>query len=78
MNKIAVSIFLATIVMSVACDDDNADVIIIDTDNDGIADAWEAAHGLNAKDSADGSAMNAKSGYTNLEDYLNSLAAAKG
>ena len=41
MNKIAVSIFLATIVMSVACDDDDADVIIIDTDNDGIADDLE-------------------------------------
>jgi hypothetical protein len=42
MNKIAVSIFLATIVMSVACDDDNNDnLVIIDTDNDGIADDLE-------------------------------------
>src|SRR5690349_12195797 len=40
MNKIAVSIFFATIVMSVACSDDN-NVVIIDTDNDGIADDLE-------------------------------------
>src|SRR5262245_37318449 len=43
MNKIAVSFFLVTIVMSVACDDDDTDVIIIDTDNDGIADDLEPA-----------------------------------
>ncbi len=42
MKKIAVSLFLMTIVMSVACDDDGTDVIIIDTDNDGIADDQEA------------------------------------
>ncbi len=49
----------------------------IDSDGDGIPDAWETAHGLNPKEPADGHAVNAKSGYTNLEDYLNSLAARK-
>jgi len=48
-----------------------------DTDNDGMADAWEIAHGLNPKNSSDASAINTKSGYTNLEDYLNSLASQK-
>jgi hypothetical protein len=44
-----------------------------DTDNDGIPDAWEAAHGLDPKNPADTSAV-AKSGYTNVEEYLNSIA----
>jgi hypothetical protein len=46
----------------------------LDTDNDGIPDAWENAHGLDPKNPADACAL-AKSGYTNLEEYLNSLAA---
>ena len=46
-----------------------------DTDHDGIPDAWETAHQLNPTDPAD--AMKpAQGGYTNLEIYLNSLAAA--
>ena len=49
----------------------------LDTDGDGIPDAWEKAHGLNAKDAADGAkAAKDKSGYTNLELYLNGLVAA--
>ncbi len=43
-----------------------------DTDGDGIPDAWEQSHGLNPKDSKDAN-RRAKSGYTNLEEYLNSL-----
>ncbi|OCX53046.1 polysaccharide lyase [Mucilaginibacter sp. PPCGB 2223] len=46
-----------------------------DSDNDGIPDAWEIAHGLNPKDPTD-SAKPAKNGggYTNIEVYLNTLA----
>ncbi len=43
-----------------------------DSDNDGIPDAWESSHGLNPKDAADAPAI-AKSGYSNIENYLNSL-----
>ena len=46
-----------------------------DSDNDGIPDAWEIAHGLNPKDPND-SALPAKNGggYSNIEVYLNELA----
>lgn len=46
-----------------------------DTDNDGIPDAWEIAHGLNPKDPKDSAAI-AKNGggYSNIEVYLNELA----
>jgi pectate lyase len=44
-----------------------------DTDGDGIPDAWESAHGLNPRNSADG-ARTAANGYTDLENYLNELA----
>jgi hypothetical protein len=46
-----------------------------DSDGDGMPDAWERAHGLDPADAADG-AMDANGdGYTNLEDWLNALAA---
>lgn len=45
----------------------------VDTDADGMPDAWENAHGLQAGDPSDGSAF-ARNGYTNLENYLNELA----
>jgi hypothetical protein len=44
----------------------------LDTDRDGMPDAWETARGLDPKSPADGKAI-AESGYTNLEAYLNSL-----
>ena len=43
-----------------------------DSDNDGMPDAWERAHGLDA--SADDSATVRPSGYTAIEEYLNELA----
>jgi hypothetical protein len=43
----------------------------LDTDGDGMPDAWETAHGLNPKE-ADGNQL-AASGRTQLEEYLNSL-----
>jgi hypothetical protein len=44
-----------------------------DTDGDGIADAWETAHGLNPNNAADGPAL-ATNGYSNLENFINELA----
>ena len=46
-----------------------------DTDHDGMPDDWEANHGLDANNAADGSAASGVDGYTNLEIYLNALAA---
>ncbi len=45
-----------------------------DTDGDGMPDEWESANGLNPNDGADGK-RKASNGYTNLENYLNSLVA---
>lgn len=45
----------------------------IDTDHDGMPDTWETSHALNPKDATDGPKIGAD-GYTNLENYLNSLA----
>lgn len=44
----------------------------LDTDHDGIPDIWEMAHGLNSNDLNDGKLI-ASNGYSNLENYLNSL-----
>ncbi len=43
-----------------------------DSDQDGIPDAWELAHHLDPKDPADALKRD-PTGYTNLEQYLNSL-----
>lgn len=43
-----------------------------DSDGDGIPDEWETKHNLNPYDAGDGK-NSTKSGYTNLEIYLNSL-----
>lgn len=45
----------------------------VDSDRDGIGDEWESAHGLKPNDASDGPADVDGDGYTNLEDYLNSL-----
>ncbi len=46
----------------------------LDTDGDGIPDAWETANGLNPNSASDGSSLWADgSGYTALEVYMNSL-----
>jgi pectate lyase len=47
-----------------------------DTDGDGMSDAWESGHGLNPRDAADARLDRDGDGYTNVEEYLNSLAAA--
>lgn len=43
-----------------------------DTDGDGIPDAWETGHGLDPNNPADRN-LTAPSGYTWLEEYMNSL-----
>jgi len=47
--------------------------LLTDTDKDGIPDVWENKNGLNRKDSSDANKL-AANGYSNLENYLNSLA----
>lgn len=45
-----------------------------DSDNDGIPDSWEVKNGLNPKDASDAAKASKKNkGYTNIEDYLNSV-----
>ena len=44
-----------------------------DTDQDGMPDAWEAANALNPADASDRNGDADRDGYTNLEEYLNSL-----
>jgi hypothetical protein len=44
-----------------------------DADNDGMPDAWEKKVGLNPNNAADASQDRNKDGYTNIEEYLNSV-----
>jgi hypothetical protein len=45
-----------------------------DSDNDGIPDDWEKKNGLNPSNASDATQPSKiKSGYTNIEEYLNSL-----
>ena len=52
----------------------NSTACPVDTDKDGIPDAWETANGLNPDNAIDGSTLNSD-GYTMLEVYMNSLVA---
>lgn len=45
-----------------------------DSDHDGMPDSWETQHGLNPNDSNDGPLDVNGDGFTNLEEYLHSLA----
>ncbi len=47
----------------------------LDTDQDGMPDAWETAHGLNPSNASDRNNLNLF-GYTRLEEYLNELGGA--
>jgi hypothetical protein len=49
-----------------------------DTDRDGMPDAWERANGFDPDDPSDGAKDRDGDGYTNLEQYLNSLVAKVG
>ena len=44
----------------------------VDTDGDGMPDTWEDAHGLDKSYASDGATI-ADNGYTNVENYINSL-----
>jgi pectate lyase len=44
-----------------------------DTDSDGMPDNWEKKNGLDPNNPDDGKEDKKKNGYTNLEEYLNSL-----
>ncbi len=44
----------------------------IDSDGDGMPDAWEKRHHLNPQDPSDGAAYTLSKEYTNIEVYLNS------
>jgi len=50
-----------------------SEVAPVDSDNDGMPDAWEEAQGLNKDDNNDGNLDQDGDGYTNIEEYLNSL-----
>ncbi|MGG1553415.1 Ig-like domain-containing protein [Paenibacillus ferrarius] len=51
----------------------------VDSDHDGMPDAWETAHGLNPNNAADGKIVSLSSeGYTNVEVYLNEIVANAG
>lgn len=47
----------------------------VDTDADGMPDAWESARGLNPASAADATGDRDGDGYTNVEEYVNSLVA---
>ncbi len=44
-----------------------------DTDQDGMPDTWERKLRLNPNDPADGNKDHNNDGFTNLEEYINSL-----
>jgi hypothetical protein len=44
-----------------------------DSDSDGMPDEWEVKHGLNPHNANDASLDRDKDGYTNIEEYLNSV-----
>lgn len=45
-----------------------------DSDQDGIPDDWETAHGLNPQNANDAVADRNQDGYTNIEEFINSVA----
>jgi len=47
----------------------------LDSDGDGMPDAWETGQGLNPRDVSDAARVDPVSGYTQLERYLNGLVA---
>ena len=47
-----------------------------DADKDGIPDEWETKNGLNPNNNADATLDKDRNGYSNIEEYLNSIAAS--
>lgn len=48
-----------------------------DADRDGMPDEWETKHGLNPGNAGDASLDRDKDGYTNIEEYINSVVPLK-
>jgi hypothetical protein len=48
-----------------------------DADKDGMPDAWEKSHGLNANDASDAAKDLSGDGYTNIEKFINGIDPAK-
>lgn len=48
-----------------------------DKDNDGMPDSWETAHKLNPNDASDAVKDRDGDGYTNIEEYINSVVKVK-
>ena len=48
-----------------------------DSDNDGMPDSWETAHKLNTHDAADAVKDRDGDGYTNIEEFINSVVKVK-
>jgi hypothetical protein len=48
-----------------------------DADKDGMPDAWETKNGLNPNNASDASRDRDNDGYTNIEEYLNSVVPVK-
>lgn len=48
-----------------------------DADKDGMPDAWESKQGLNPNNASDASTDRDNDGYTNIEEYLNSVVPVK-
>lgn len=44
-----------------------------DSDKDGMPDEWEKQHGLNPSDASDNKTDRSNDGYTNIEEYINSI-----
>jgi len=49
----------------------------VDSDHDGMPDAWEIAHGLNPNDPSDANKDCTGDGYTNIEKYINGISTKK-
>ncbi len=43
----------------------------VDTDNDGLPDAWEMSHGLKPEDASDSAIDSDGDGYVNIEEFIN-------
>ena len=50
---------------------------VVDTDGDGMPDAWEVKYGLNPNDPSDAVKDCNGDGYTNIEKYINGIDPAK-
>lgn len=46
---------------------------MVDSDNDGMPDAWETKYGLNPNDPSDAVKDCNGDGYTNIEKYINGI-----